>query len=468
MNKLAPCLIILSLLISPSHVYAVGSGSFENASFSAESIGQVNAVVAQGDEPAAISYNPAGIIQLHGFQVQGSQNFIGMTTFYKGRNDDTTQSGGTLSYVPTAYATLHPGHLLGDRVAFGIGTDSPFGLANKYDSAHPVAHYVGYENAIKMFTVKPVAAIKLHEKLSVGAGPVFYRTFDVSTKLAYPNLLLGGAFPDGTLRANLNGNTWGWQMGVLAKPHEKHQLGFYFRSPALLRLHGRVRVENATVGGNFETGAGAKLNLPMNMTWAYAFKPTEKLTIESDFGYTRWSTLERLFIRTDSVNANDNALLAAVGHQAKDYDDGYSIHLGTKYRATEKWTLTAGSAFYWSVIPQDHWNVAIPDSNRLSFGAGTGYEFTKWLKMDLSYYVGLNLRRKIDNGSLDATGHTMDGRYFSYIHGIYISMTYKWEDLFNRDKNSGSYEPNQKTETPNVKLINPSGSSAVPLQGRVK
>lgn len=463
LKRLGALLLILTLAV-PTSAFAVGSGAFENASFSARSIGQDNAVVAQADEAAAISYNPAGITQLKGFQVQSSQQFIGVSTFYKGNNGDTTQSGGTLSYVPTAYATFNPGRLLNDRLVIGIGSDSPFGLSNKYDSSHPIAHYTGYENAIKMFTLKPVVAFKLHDRLSIGGGPVLYRAFDVSTKFAYPNRLAVAGLPDGTLRANLNGNTWGWQMGILAKPIDKHQFGFYFRSPVVLRLHGRVRVENGANGAlglgpnNFETGAGAKMNLPLNMTWAYAYKPTDKWTIEADFGYTRWSIHRRLYIHADPVNAIDDQILRGVGNQDKDYQDGYAVHIGGNYKMTPKWTVMGGAGFYWSIIPQDHWTPAVPDSNRLTFGLGSGYQITSWLQADLAYYVGLNLRRKIDNGVLDTVGQSLDGRYFSYIHGIYATISYKWENLL-RPNEGDSYEkvpsPDEGSKRPQVNFIKP-------------
>jgi long-chain fatty acid transport protein len=440
MRKTAAFLCV-SLIFSSQPAFAVGSGGFENASFSAKSIAQSNAVVAQADEPAAISYNPAGITQLKGFQVQTSQDFIGANTFYSGANDNTTQSGGTLNYVPTAYATINPGKILNDRLTIGVGSDAPFGLANKYDSTHPVARYVGFENAIKMFTVKPVVAVKLHDKLSIGAGPIFYRVFDVSTRLAYPNQLLAGGLPDGQLRAGLRGNAWGWQLGALAKPHEQHHFGFYFRSPTHVDLKGRVTVEGAGGGVDalgpafFQTAAYGKMALPLNMTWAYAFRPTPKLKLEADFGYTRWSIHRRLYINTASVNpATHDILLAAVGKQDKDYSDGYSLHLGSDYQVNQKWNVMGGMLFYWASIPADHWNVVVPDSNRLGFTLGTGYSITDWLKLEISYLSSFNLRRKIDNSTLDALGQTMDGRYFSYIHGLYITLTYKWEEAFGDKK----------------------------------
>ena len=116
-----------------------------------------------------------------------------------------------------------------------------------------------------------------------------------------------------------------------------------------------------------------------------------------------------------------------------------------------------GSAFYWAAIPQDHWNVVVPDSNRLSFSLGTGYDITKWLRTELSYYAGLNLRRNIDNGTLDALGQTMDGRYFSYIHGIYATISYKWESLFggSAEKTYAVPPPDEGGARPAIKVLDP-------------
>lgn len=457
MKKISAILII-STMILPSSVFAVGSGGFENASFSARSIAQSNAVTAQADEAAAVSYNPAGITQLKGLQTQTSQDFIGARTWYVGSDHNTTHSGGTMSYVPTGYVTLNLGRLLNDRLVLGIGSDSPFGLSNKYDSAHQVAHYVGFRNGIKMFTIKPVVAYKFNDKYSVGIGPVFYKLFDFNAMLAYANQLVTAGAADGLLRVNLSGKTWGWQMGFLAKPHKKHQLGFYFRSPALLRLRGSARVEGGAPAGadTFRTGGYAKMHLPLNMTWAYAYKHNDKLTLEADFGYTRWQVYERLFITSDPVSAGHDSILSALGKVEKDYNDGFSLHFGTNYIVNPKWTLMGGMLFYWAVIPKDHWNVSIADSNRLGWTFGTGYNFTDWLGLEVAYFSALNLRRKIDNSSLDALGHTMDGRYTSYIYGLFITLTYKWESLFQEKKSSA---PQQK-ETPQVYIAPPAAPLA--------
>jgi long-chain fatty acid transport protein len=429
MKKIASFLLIVVLLI-PSQAFAVGSGGFENATFSARSLAESNAVTAQADEAAAISYNPAGITQLKGVQVQTSTAFLQLHTFGKLANSSVLQSAGTITPIPTAYATINPGKMLNDRVVLGVGSDSPFGLANKYDSNHPAVHYTGWNNYLKMYTVKPVAAIKLADWLSIGGGPVYYRAFDFGSIQAYPNQLLGAGLPDGQVRLNLKGNSWGWHLGTLIKPHPKHQFGFYFRSPTTLFAKGQAKVENAvvTVDGStaFERGVTAKLDLPLNFTWAYAFKPTEKTTYEVDFGFTRWSALKRIYFDAVPTGTLNDAIVNAISKLDKDFSNSYSLHLGANHKVTKKFTLRGGFNFYTLAVPNDHYVPAIPDSNSIAFSTGFSYALAQWLQLDTAYYARFWLRRKIDNNLVDALGQSIDGRYFTFGHILMLSLTYKW------------------------------------------
>src|SRR3989338_4851840 len=266
----AVAIILIPLLSFSNYLYAVGSSGIENASFSAESLAQGDAVTAQASEPAAISYNPAGIIDLPGLQTQFNTSFLSILTTFKSRTPDTVpgeKSSATVVPVPTGYMTLNPGELLDNRVAFGVGSDSPFGLSNKYDADHPIVRYAGWRNWFKMYTIKPVVSVKLLDWLSIGGGPMYYRIYDWGGIQAYPNrLILGAGAADGQVRLNLSGNHWGWQMGVLAKPHKQHQFGFYFRSPVAIKTSGLAKVERSSFSGTFDTGAYAHSHLPLTFT----------------------------------------------------------------------------------------------------------------------------------------------------------------------------------------------------------
>src|SRR3989304_112442 len=137
--------IVVCLLMSIAGIqraWAVGSSGFENASYSARSIAQANAVVARPDEPDAVVFNPAGLPDLKGIQLSGSCAGINTFTFFTSKaTGDHEQNVPQLVLVPAAYLTVNPGKLLGNRFGFGVGVTSPFGLSNKYDSIGNLAQY---------------------------------------------------------------------------------------------------------------------------------------------------------------------------------------------------------------------------------------------------------------------------------------------------------------------------------------
>ena len=430
-------ILIAFISITPAPAFAVGSGGFENASFSAKQLALGGTGTATPDEPAAISYNPAGIADLPGVQFQGDANFISLMTWKHNDITGNTRSAGTLSLVPTAYFTINPGKIFDDKLALGVGTDSPFGLMNKYRSSNAAVHYTGWNNYLKMYTIKPTIAYKVTDNVSIGGGPMWYRITDFGGVQAYPNGALVPGLPDGQIRLNTSGNRWGWQMGTLIKLTKKHRLGYYFRSPVVVKTSGQVKVENSSFYGGtgaFETGVHTKVSTPMNMTWAYAYQPTEKTHYEADFTWSHWSTYKRQYFVTDpSGSAFDDMILNAIRSADKDYKDGYGLQLGVSHKLTKKLTLRAGSWFYWTPIPQKHFIPAVADSNHLAISIGAGYEINKYLTADLAYYNAFYFRRRINNDIAEGLPNSsVDGAYTSYSQAFTISVTAHWDDIFPR------------------------------------
>ncbi|MFA7255595.1 MAG: outer membrane protein transport protein [Candidatus Omnitrophota bacterium] len=431
MKKIIPVGIIIALIIlAPTPVFAVGSGGFENASFSAKQLGTGAAVTATPDEPAAISYNPAGIADLPGVQVQGNANFISMLTYKENNVTGNSRSTGTLSLVPTGYITINPGKIFQDKLGLGFGMDSPFGLSTKYRSNDPAAQYTGYSNYLKMYALKPTIAYKFTDKISVGGGPMWYRVEDFGGVQAYPVGAYGLGPTDGQVRLNSSGNHWGWQLGTLIKLTPKHRFGYYFRSPVVVKTSGLGKVENSTAGftanHNFETGIHTKLSLPMNMTWAYAYQPTPKTHYEADFTWSHWRTHKRLYWVVDPVaNGTDNTVMNAIRNADKDWRDSFGIQVGASHKLTKKLTLRGGSWFYWTPIPYDHFSPAVPDSNHMAISLGAGYNINKYLTADLCYYNSFYFRRHISNPYVSGT-------YTTYSQAFTVSVTAHWDDIFPR------------------------------------
>jgi len=463
MKKILPVAILIAFIsIPPAPAFAVGGGGFENASFSAKQIALSGASTATPDEPAAISYNPAGIADLPGVQVQGDANFLSMFTWKDNDITGNTRSSGTISMVPTAYVTINPGKIFSNKLGLGVGMDSPFGLMNKYNSNDPAVHYAGWRNYLKMYTIKPTIAYKITDKISVGGGPMWYRIYDFGGIQGYPNDLItktygGFTTPDGQIRLNTSGNHWGWQLGTLIKLSEKHRVGYYFRSPVVVKTSGLAKVENSNIPGflgglglrNYETGVHTKVSLPMNMTWAYAYQPTPKTHYEADFTWSHWATYKRQYFVTDSSgNASDDAILNAIREGNKDYTEAFGLQLGASHKLTKKLTLRGGSFFYWTPVPKDNFIPAVADANHLSLSLGLGYDINKYLTTDIAYSNSFYFRRRINNSVAENAAllnSSMDGTYTSYLQEFVISITAHWDDIFPRGDT-------KKDETPSIAM----------------
>jgi long-subunit fatty acid transport protein len=295
---------------------------------------------------------------------------------------------------------------------------------------------------------------------------VWYRIYDFGGVQGYPNNFVTMPLlnsPDGQVRLNTSGNHWGWQLGTLIKLSKKHRFGYYFRSPVVVKTSGLAKVENSNIpvafGGlgprNFETGVHTKVTLPMNMTWAYAYQPTEKTHYEADFTWSHWSTYKRqYFVPDPSGNAMDDAILRGIGAADKDYHDGYGIQLGASHKLTKKLTLRGGSWFYFTPIPQKSFIPAVADSNHLSISLGAGYEINKYLTADLCYYNAFYFRRRINNDVAEdprLLNSSVDGSYTTYSQAFTVSITAHWDDIFPR----ASANKENAVEAPSIDIKPP-------------
>ncbi len=431
--------IFLFNLIFTQSAWALGSSGFENASYSAESIAQGNAVVARPDDPDAVVFNPAGLPDLKGVQFSGSLAGINTFTFFTSKaTGDHEKNVPQLVLFPTLYVTANPGKLLDDRVGIGVGMTSPFGLANRYPSIGNIAQYVGYHNSLRMVALTIAGGVKIFDKLSVGAGAVDYITYKYDQIFNFPNSFLlsgvipGNTFPDGLARTDTDGYGWGWILSALAKPTKKHRLGFYYRSRATVDVDGNLKIENINplLGGtfpttpNFQTGVHSEIPLPSNLTFAYAYVPSDKWAIEFDLGYTRWS----VFKDQDFAFDQPNAILLALGRIPKDFNDSWSFNLGGHYQFNKKLDLMGGAFFYTAAEPKDHFTAVIPDANRLGGTFGFRYNITEKASLDLAYAAIYYLRRQISNPTVqNNTGLSIDGRYTSFLQEFMVTFTYRFD-----------------------------------------
>ncbi len=438
----------------PSLVFAVGSSGFENASYSARTLGQANAVIARPQDPSTISFNPAGLLELPGIETNLGLEMLDIRVYHRDlRTGDHNKNSAKLLLIPSFYLTANPGKLLDNRVAFGLGFNSPFGLSTYFPSIG-MGRYTGYKNYLKMVATTMSGAFQITDKLSIGAGATNYWVAKYGQILNYPNANITGvaAAPDGKALLSTDGFGWGWNIGTIYKPAPKHRLAFSFRSKADVNVKGRVVIDDLFLGGaqgydtfpHFESGAHSQLHLPQNFTWGYAYEPSDKWSAEFDFGLTGWHIFEDQNYDFD----RNNATLRGLGTIPRDYQDTWSINLGGHYQVSDRMDLLGGFFFYQEAAPKNHFDNFLPDSNRFGWTFGTSYQITKRARFDFCYLFILYGRRHISNPQIPAKGgENIDGAYTTILHGGFISLNYEFDFPFEKRVKVTGPAPNVDVKT---------------------
>lgn len=430
-------LIILSFsLVNAQPLFAVGSAGFENASYSARSLGQSNAVVARSEEPSTTAFNPAGLPDLKGVQVDLNLEGLDVITSAKSSvTHDREWDKNPFLLIPTGFITMNPGEVFCDRLGLGVGWTYPFGTSNRYESQTMMARYAGYDNQVKISALTLAGGIKLHEMINVGAAAVNYMVSQYDQTFNYPNSYvlrsLGLSLPDGQINTYQHGNAWGWTLGTLIKPVKHHQVGVYYRSHANVPTHGRAKVDGLIMGQTqgfdttpyFETGIKSDIQLPSNLTVGYAFIPSEKWAVEVDGGWTGWS----VFADQDLSFDRGNAVTQSLGRIPRNFHNTLSLNIGGHYKVTKKLDLLAGTHMYSDASPTENFDCVIPDSNRFGGTVGFTYSITKRLNFSTTGIAVLFQERSINNEEvLNKTGQSIDGVYSSAVLGFMSGFTYKF------------------------------------------
>ena len=135
-----------------------------------EAIARGNAFAATADDPAAIYYNPAGITQLDGENVDVGVHALSVNSTYVTPGGATYHSDYNVLPVPELFYTYSLTNL---PLSFGLGVFSPYGTALQWPDDVPFHTSAAYNGQLTYITINPVVAWKITDQLSVAVGPTF-------------------------------------------------------------------------------------------------------------------------------------------------------------------------------------------------------------------------------------------------------------------------------------------------------
>lgn len=394
-------LVMAALLLGACCASEAAAAGFRLPDQDAAALGTAGAFVGQADNPSSVWYNPAAITRLEGTQARAGAIAVYPVMRHENLNG-TIDVGDRDVFLP---AQIYITNRLNDRMSFGFGVNSPFGLSTYWSplsSTSPVATL----SRVKTVNLNPNLAYRMNDSLSVGIG-IDYIRLDATLERLLP---IAGV---PSFRLNGEGTGIGANAAVLYRVNDQVDLGLSYRSRIGVKVDGP-----ATIGSFAGAYAETQITLPDVLQIGTSVKASDDLLINLDLEYTWWSTYDRLEVRSP---------LTGITVEEKQWKNTWTARAGGQYRVSQDWKARGGLVYDKNPVPSERFETTLPDSDRAGVTIGTGYSRANW-SMDISYMYLRFRTRHITNSYAGETFPIplLNGTYKSQAHLLGLSVGYRF------------------------------------------
>ncbi|MCG9697782.1 outer membrane protein transport protein [Shewanella sp. Isolate11] len=404
MKKRIVSVAVVAAITAP--VLQVQAAGFQLAEYSATGLGRAFAgeaaiadnASAQGRNPAMLAYLEGRQLSAGGIYVMPNVNVDGQVTLASpllGSQtmtvDADAEDVADSALVPNFYYS----NQLNDQWTWGLALNSHYGLSTGVDSLHASAIF-GNETAVTTVEFNPNLAYKVSDAVSVGAGlRVVYGDGKIGATApgwidsikAMPGLpaQVTAALPaSGTSLKTMEGDdiALGWKLGASWQINPSHRLGLAYHSGVKLELDGHAAGVVYDGGQDVEIEGYVPLELPAFAELASYHQLTDNWAMHASVNWTQWSVFEELEAyfpgQQKPIGDIDSDLV-----KEENFKDNWRFAVGTSYQLNQAWSLRAGVALDKTAVEDEYRTTTIPDSDRMWFSVGAGYQASNNLTLDL-------------------------------------------------------------------------------------
>ncbi|WP_461210418.1 OmpP1/FadL family transporter [Desulfocurvus sp. DL9XJH121] len=386
------------------------------------------AVVASPKDASTAAFNPAAATDLEGVHLYGGLSAINPKAILdmEGYNDANGKSNVWL--IPHAYATAQ----INDRLWLTGAVFSRYGLGTEFDEEW-AGRYNCTEATIESVSFSPNLVYKINDQWSVAAGPEFMYFKFLQRKTVDGNFVTRNdpSTYNYDIDAKLEGDSMGTglNLSVYYKPRDWLTAGVVYRSQIKQHIKGNVWFRRQgtlapMIAGAYSKDQEAKgvIILPDNVTVGLAVKPLDKLTVEGDVVWTRWSTYQELRIDYEErlvpgVAGSDHSTTV------KNWKDTFRYQLGAEYELLDWMDVRVSYIYDQSPIRDDHDDYMIPAADRQLYSVGLGFHWDSYV-IDLGYTYLQSESRDYKAG--DATGLVTGKAHDLETHIVGLSLGYSF------------------------------------------
>jgi len=394
----------------------------------ARALGMGGANTASTNNAEALFFNPANMTWQKGTQVLAGGTLLQPFTSFAGHDPFpgygvTEEMESQSFFPPTLYLTSR----FREKLAWGVGLNSPFGLGVEWKDADQfTGRYIVTKAELQTLNANASVAWRFLPNLSVAAGvDAMYASVELNNRTQAVIPGGGGARAD-VAAVKLESDFtpgYGWNAAVAYRPTDQLQLGAYYRSKVVVDVDGDASfkqiltgnpVIDASVAANLPPAQGVKTVLRFPAMWSLgaAWLPAPDWTLEANLNYVEWSVFTDLPIEFQTTPSRNRTIV-------ENYENAGQIRLGAEHRL-ETWAYRFGYYYDDYAAPAESMSPLLPDAKRNGVTLGLGWWFgaNKQWALDI-YELALFVDHRGTEG-VNRDGY--DGEYKSYVNAAGLSL----------------------------------------------
>lgn len=342
-----------------------------------KALGMGHTGVAMTDSAEVVFFNPAGMPSLSSdLEINGGATFIQSKTRYQ--NEASNTSAKTDNPLGTPF-NLYIANKYNDQISYGVGLYTPYGNSVEWDSDWPGSHLVN-DIELKAIFIQPTVAYQINDQYSVGFG-LAYVNGSVEFNRNLTTALVDGDGNRSNVTVEASGvDSWGYNIGFMAKPLKELTLGISYRSKIDLEARNEdadfENIPSSLATTYPDTHFDADLVLPAELTLGLAYHVNQDTTVAFDFNRTYWSAYENLDIDFDNG--------AGTSLNPRNYKDSNAYRIGVQH-SLESWVVRGGLYLDETPIKSGYYTPETARNDSVGFTAGGTYKVSEALELDVSF-----------------------------------------------------------------------------------
>lgn len=414
MKKVLTLTTALGMVLISANAMAAG---FHLREQSAAAQGNAYAGATAGAEDNSYAYyNVAGLTRHKGtsFTV-GATHIAPQAKASDVRNEAGERDADVHNVVHAAVApNFTISHQLNDKWFIGLAGNSPFGMITKYDHDWAGGDH-GITSDVKTATFTPMAAYKATDKLSLGAGLQIQYVWAhlTSSKKEY-----------GIKNITTDGNALdiGYQLGALYEFTDATRVGVGYRSRIIHKIKGEMsasKTQNPVLDARLNQDITVGLTTPAMLSFGAYHDINDRWAVMAEYQRVFWSSFQHL----NFVSRDGGYIISSVKEKWRDTN---FFAVGTSYMLDEQWKLRLGLGYDQSAVRLGHRTPRIPDSDRVWYSGGLGYQYNADLTFNVSYTYIQAHHATMNTKYTGNPGKNVSAKYDNSIHAFAVGFTYNF------------------------------------------